>query len=61
MNLLKKSSSDLYEAHSIGIQGVPYFVFNDKYAISGAQESEMFLAASYKRTWNEIHDPAKII
>lgn len=45
---------DLYEAHSIGIQGVPYFVFNDKYAISGAQESSMFLGA-LTRTWNEMH------
>jgi predicted DsbA family dithiol-disulfide isomerase len=50
---------DLYEAHSIGVQGVPFFVFNDKYAISGAQASEMFLGA-LTRTWKEMHESEKI-
>jgi predicted DsbA family dithiol-disulfide isomerase len=50
---------DLYEAHSIGIQGVPFFVFNDKYAISGAQASEMFLGA-LTRSWKEMYEPDKI-
>lgn len=36
---------DQYEAHQIGVRGVPFFVFNDKYAISGAQESRVFLSA----------------
>jgi len=26
----------------IGIHGVPFFVFNDKYAVSGAQQTEVF-------------------
>jgi len=50
---------DLYDAHSIGIQGVPYFVFNEKYAISGAQSSEMFLGA-LTTTWKEMHESDKI-
>lgn len=36
---------DEYEARQIGVRGVPYFVFNDKYAVSGAQPSETFLGA----------------
>lgn len=36
---------DKYEANQIGVRGVPYFVFNDKYAVSGAQASETFLGA----------------
>ena len=31
------------EARLLGIQGVPFFVFERKYAISGAQEPEVFL------------------
>ena len=40
--------SDIYKARQIGVQGVPFFVFDNKYAISGAQQSETFLAALYK-------------
>lgn len=34
---------DQHQAQHIGIRGVPFFVFNDKYAISGAQSTETFL------------------
>src|SRR5699024_3741481 len=34
---------DLKEAQQFGISGVPYFIFNRKYAISGAQQKEAFL------------------
>ena len=36
---------DIYEAQQIGVRGVPYFVFDDKYAVSGAQPAETFLGA----------------
>jgi predicted DsbA family dithiol-disulfide isomerase len=36
---------DIYEAHQFGIRGVPFFLFDRKYAISGAQESTVFLQA----------------
>jgi protein disulfide-isomerase len=36
---------DIQEAQSIGVTGVPFFVFNRKYAVSGAQPPEMFLSA----------------
>ncbi|MEJ5993905.1 DsbA family oxidoreductase [Pedobacter sp. Du54] len=36
---------DGYEAKQIGIRGVPYFVFDRKYALSGAQPIETFKAA----------------
>lgn len=35
--------ADVQEAQQIGVRGVPFFVFNRKYAISGAQESDAFL------------------
>jgi predicted DsbA family dithiol-disulfide isomerase len=43
---------DIYEANQIGVRGVPYFVLGDKYAVSGAQQSETFLGA-LTQTWNE--------
>lgn len=35
--------ADEWEAKNMGIQGVPYFLFERKYAISGAQPEEIFL------------------
>ncbi|MGW9479791.1 DsbA family oxidoreductase [Saccharomonospora azurea] len=37
--------SELRQARQFGIQGVPFFVFNDRYAVSGAQDPEVFLRA----------------
>ena len=34
---------DLEEAMQLGVRGVPFFVFNRKYAISGAQSTEHFV------------------
>jgi predicted DsbA family dithiol-disulfide isomerase len=35
--------ADIDEAQELGIRGVPFFVINRKYAISGAQETAVFL------------------
>ena len=34
---------DIYEAQQVGVQGVPFFVFDRKYAVSGAQDPQVFL------------------
>lgn len=34
--------SDISEAQQIGVRGVPFFVFDRKYAVSGAQPIEQF-------------------
>lgn len=34
---------DIQEAQNIGVTGVPFFVFDRKYAVSGAQPAEAFL------------------
>jgi predicted DsbA family dithiol-disulfide isomerase len=39
---------DIKQAQQIGVNGVPFFVLDNKYAISGAQESETFLGALTK-------------
>jgi predicted DsbA family dithiol-disulfide isomerase len=44
--------ADEREAHEIGVQGVPFFVFDRRYAVSGAQPSDVLLDV-LERTWNE--------
>lgn len=39
---------DIYEASQVGVTGVPFFVFNNKYAVSGAQDSKVFLEVLQK-------------
>ena len=48
---------DEYEAQQIGVRGVPFFVFEDKYAVSGAQPSAVF-AEVLEKVWAENHPPA---
>ncbi|WP_440998986.1 DsbA family oxidoreductase [Fodinibius sp. SL11] len=42
---------DIQLAKNINITGVPFFLFNQKFAVSGARETEVFLKA-LKQTWN---------
>lgn len=35
--------NDIQEAINLGLRGVPFFVFNRKFAVSGAQDSKVFL------------------
>ena len=37
--------ADIDEARALGIGGVPFFVIDRRYGISGAQPSELFLQA----------------
>lgn len=41
-------NADIQIAQHLGIQGVPFFIINQKYALSGAQEPEIFLDALYQ-------------
>ena len=50
---------DEMEARSIGVRGVPLFVFDDKYAISGAQSVEAFLQ-TLEKVWEEKKSDIKI-
>lgn len=51
--------ADVQEAQQIGVRGVPFFVFNRKYAISGAQESDAFLQTLEKsyEEWQAAASP----
>ena len=50
---------DEMEARNIGVRGVPFFVFDDKYAISGAQPVEAFLQ-TLEKVWEEKNSELKI-
>ena len=39
---------DVYEAQQVGARGVPFFVFNNRYALSGAQPPQLFLQVLQK-------------
>lgn len=39
---------DIHEAQQIGVQGVPFFVLDRKYAVSGAQPPQLFLESLEK-------------
>lgn len=43
---------DVYEAQQVGARGVPFFVLNRRYAVSGAQQPETFLGA-LNTAWTE--------
>jgi len=45
---------DEYLAQSLGVRGVPFFVFDDKYAVSGAQSPEVF-SQTLEKAWTEYY------
>lgn len=50
---------DIQEANSIGVQGVPFFVFENKYVISGAQPATAFLQ-TLEKVWQEGQFDSKV-
>ena len=51
---LDRVSSEEYQARQIGVQGVPFFIINDKYALSGAQD-----AATFHQVFDKIAEEEK--
>ncbi|KGR77394.1 DsbA family oxidoreductase [Ureibacillus manganicus] len=43
---------DLAESRQVGVQGVPFFVFDNKYALSGARPAEYFTQV-LEKVWEE--------
>lgn len=61
MNMLESNDyanavkSDEKIAQQIGVQGVPFFVFNEKYAVSGAQPPAVF-SEVLEKVWKEENE-----
>lgn len=51
--------ADLQEARALGVTGVPFFVLNRTYGISGAQPTELF-AQALEQAWAE-HQPLQMV
>lgn len=51
----KEVQEDELRARAIGVRGVPFFVFNDKVAVSGAQSPETFLE-TLNKAWAEYEE-----
>lgn len=51
----KDVRADQRLASEIGIQGVPFFVMANKYAVSGAQPAEL-LSQALEKAWSELPD-----
>ena len=47
-------AADIDQAAQLGVRGVPFFVFAEKYGISGAQPFEVFTQA-LAQVWAEVH------
>ena len=45
--------ADLHDARRLGVTGVPFYVFDNRYAVSGAQEAGGFLDA-LETAWNAM-------
>jgi protein disulfide-isomerase len=50
---------DIEMAQNVGVQGVPFFVFDNKYAVSGAQHIETFVK-TLEKVWEEGDFDSKI-
>ncbi|SFI58226.1 Predicted dithiol-disulfide isomerase, DsbA family [Kaistella treverensis] len=46
-------AQDMMQARQMGISGVPFFVINDKYGVSGAQPTPVF-AEVLEKSWQEF-------
>lgn len=53
---------DFYEANQLGIRSVPFFVFDRKFAVSGAQDPTVFLQSLQKSfsEWRKTHPQGPI-
>lgn len=56
------AKQDMQEAEQIGVQGVPFFVLDRKYAVSGAQPSEAFTESLEKAfaEWRTLNPEIKL-
>lgn len=62
--LINEVMLDRYEATQLGIRGVPFFIFNNRYAISGAHPDLLFretLQKSFSEWDNSVKSKPEVI
>ena len=55
-DFIEEVESDMKMAKVLGVQGVPFYIFNNKYAVSGAQSVTVFKQA-LEQIWSEEKPP----
>jgi len=55
----KEVRQDQQQAQELGVTGVPFFVFDNKYAVSGAQPTDVFLK-TLEKAWEEGNFETKL-
>jgi len=56
----KQVNDDIAEAQQIGVRGVPFFVFDRKYAVAGAQAPEVFTQV-LEKSFGEWHEQYAVL
>lgn len=56
-NYAKKVREDIEEAKEIGVEGVPFFIFDDQYALSGMQTIDTLIDVITETRKNSNHKP----
>jgi predicted DsbA family dithiol-disulfide isomerase len=52
--------ADIAQAQAYGASGVPFFVVDEKYGISGAQPAEVF-SQVLEKAWSESHPRIEVL
>jgi len=52
--------ADIAQARAYGANGVPFFVVDEKFAVSGAQPTEVF-SQLLDRAWSESHPVIELV
>jgi predicted DsbA family dithiol-disulfide isomerase len=52
--------ADIAQAMAYGARGVPFFVFDQRYGVSGAQPVEVF-GQVLERAWSAAHPPVEVV
>ena len=52
--------ADIEQAQAYGATGVPFFVIDQKYGVSGAQPTEVFTQV-LERAWSETHPKIEVL
>src|SRR5699024_6608264 len=56
-NYAKKVREDIEEAKELGVEGVPFLIFDDQYALSGMQTIDALIDVITETRKNSIHKP----
>jgi len=59
---VKAVETDIQEGQQLGVRGVPFFVFDRKYGVSGAQETQVFMQTLEKSfaEWQKENQGSKL-